>query len=444
MKSKIRVLFLLLSVIILMGCQESELEDIEHNGDGPKITGLSKEVYKYGDTLSVYGENFGEEQSGRFIEFQYLQEGEITSLTVDEYLVWSDTILTLVIPKGIDKGKIIIKGTLSNSYDIMIDKPFWLQVIDFLILASLFATAIYVYLRINKIWKRKHDKEVAESQSLTGLTILILNCILWGLYYIFVTFDQKSLLDTTFYLFEATLFFIIGTGVFVKGQRSTGFWKLVRQSLRLERKEANYLLKRVFKPKHADVIIDILHQLAMIDEELDEKEHEIITLFAKEWNIEYSVEKLNKSRISGTEDNYVRLRNSVQSYLEQEPPREQVAMLKDMIDALINADDKVTEEEALIADELLPSIEAYINQEAVLMKYHVIVVPQKPEHENRIVELLPDSVRIETAGGVAYSMGTFFSIKYADMICKQFRQQKLFTIVYSLDDSTVNNGNGNN
>lgn len=442
MKRKIRILLLLLFIVILTGCQQDELEDIEHYNEGPKITGLSKDVYKYGDTISVYGVNFGNERAGKYIEFQYLQEGSVTSLTAEEYILWSDTLLMLVVPEGIDKGKIIIKGTLSNTYDIEIAKPFWLKVIDFLILASLFATAVYVYLRINKIWKRKHDKEVAESQSLTGLTILILNCILWGLYYTFVTFDQKSLLDTTFYLFEASLFFIIGTGVFVKGQRSTGFWKLVKQSLKLERKEANYLLKRFFKPKHADIIIDILHQLAMIDDELDEKEQEIITLFAKEWNIEYSAEKLNRARVAGTEDNYVRLRNSVQSYLGQEPPREQVAMLKDMIDALINADDKVTEEEALIADELLPSIEAYINQETIFRKYHVIVVPQKPEHEHRIVELLPDSVRIETAGGIAYSMGTFFSIKYAEMICKQFRQQKLFTIVYSLDDSLENNGNG--
>jgi hypothetical protein len=310
--------------------------------------------------------------------------------------------------------------------------------IDIFVNISLVITLLYVYLRINKIWKRKNDREVAESQSLAGLTIYIINCILWVSYYIFVEPDTKSMLDTSIYIFEGSIFFLIGTGLWVKGQRSAGLWKLIRQSLKLERKEADYLLKRFFKPKHADVIINILHQLAMIDEELDDKEREIISIFAKEWNIDYSVEKLNKERTVGTEGNYIRLRNSVMNYLEQEPPIEQVAQLKDLIDELIKADDKVSAEEELISSELLPLIENYLTSENKIKKYHVIIVPQRPEHDLKIIELVPDSYKVETAGGVAYTMGTFYSYQYADMICRQFRQYNLFTIVHSLEEDKVN------
>jgi hypothetical protein len=48
---------------------------------------------------------------------------------------------------------------------------------------------------------------------------------------------------------------------------------------------------------------------------------------------------------------------------------------------------------------------------------------------------MPNAVKVRTAGGIAYSIGTFYSLTYADMICKQFRDQNLFTIVHTLDEN---------
>jgi len=420
--------FLILTTLLFSCSDDNNITGIDEGIYSAKITGISKNLFSFGDTLNIKGINFGHEQRDSYVEFDGSYDSDIS------YLLWSDTLISVVVPIDVEDGTVRIKQSISNSFNYSVDKPLWMQIIDYLINISLFVTIIYVYLRINKIWKRKQDREVAESQSLAGLTIYILNCILWIAYYIFIEKDIKSMLDTSIYIFEGSIFFIIGTGLFVKGQRYTGFWKLIRQSLKLERKEADYLLKRFFKPKHADVIINILHQLAMIDEELDDRELEILTLFAKEWNIDYNVERFNKERSLGTEGNYIRLRTSVLNYLKEEPPIEQVAQLKDLIDELIKADDKVTEEEELISAELLPLIEGYLNKEDAIKKYHVIIVPQKPEHENRIKDLVPDSVKVETAGGVAYSMGTFFSVKYADMICKQFRQHNLFTIVHTMEE----------
>jgi len=308
------------------------------------------------------------------------------------------------------------------------------DVVRFLIEMMIFISLLQVYLRINKIWKRKHEREVADSQSIFGLALLFVNCLTWMVYYFFIENDIRSLIDTSIMLIETSAFLLVSTGFFVKGQKRLGLKTLIKQALRLERKEADYLIKRFFKPQNAEVIINILHQLAMIDEELDSKEQELITLFAKEWNIPYSVEKLNKERFTGTEKNYIRLRNSVLDYLDREPPHEQIAQFKDMVHELIKADDKVTKEEELISTELLGLIDNYIQKEQKGDIYQVIIVPQRIEQETEIKDMLPDSQRIQTAGGIAYSIGTYYSQRYADMICRQFRKNNLFTIVYRIDD----------
>ena len=396
------------------------------------IEKLSEHEFTYGDTLFIHGKNFGAKRGNHYIQMGDASEGDI------QYLSWNDTLISIIVPKNIESGSIVIKQNVSNPYEFKVNKPFWLYIVDLLIKISLFVSLIYIYLKINKLWKRKHYKEVAESQSLAGLTIYILNCILWVVYYI-MQGDINSMFDTSIYIFEGSILFLIGTGIFVKGQRRMGLWNLIRQSLRIERNEADYLLKRFFKPKHADIIINILHQLAMIDEELDVKELKIITMFAKEWNIEYSPEKLNRERLGDTQKNYIRLRNSIENYLAQEPPVEQVGQLKDLINELIRADEKVTKEEALISDEILPLLDQYLNKENLIKKFNVIIVPQKPEHETKIKELMPNSIKINTAGGIAYSIGTFYSSAYANMICQQFRKHKLFTIVHNNEEIIESN-----
>jgi len=309
-------------------------------------------------------------------------------------------------------------------------KELFIEIIQWLVNFSLALTAIQTYLKVNKIWKRKHEREVADSQSIAGLLLLIFNCVLWILYYIYVETDLKSIADTSFYLFEAALFALISTGFFVKGQKGIGLMKLIKQAFRLEKKEANYLIKKFLKPSNAAVIIDILHQLAMIDDDLDPKEEELITAFAKEWNIEYNVSKLNEKRSTSSNNNYITLRHSVQTYLDSEPPTEQAAQLKDMMQTIIEADDEITAEEELISNELVGLVSSYISGVEAEV-YQVMVVPQVPDHHSSILTLMPNAEKREVSGGIAYSVGTFYSQKYAEMICDQYREEKLFTIVHS-------------
>jgi len=173
-----------------------------------------------------------------------------------------------------------------------------------------------MYLRANKIWKRKHERDVAESQSVAGISLLLLNCLLWIVYYI-VNDDYNSILDTSIIMMEATVFLLIGSGLWVKGKRGMSFYQLMKNALKLERKEADYLLKRFFKPLNAEKILNILHQLAMIDEELDPKELLLIQSFARNWNIEYNVEKFNEQNQRKSENTFIKLRKSMEDYLDR-------------------------------------------------------------------------------------------------------------------------------
>ena len=303
------------------------------------------------------------------------------------------------------------------------------DIIKIFIYLSLGLSLLQFYLRANKIWKRKHEKDVAESQSIAGLSLLMLNCLLWVVYYIMEQ-DYSSILDTTIIIAETSVFLLISTGFWVKRKQGLSFWALVKQALNLEKQEADYLLKKFFKPQKADMIINLLHQLAMIDENLDDKEKELIQMFAVEWNINYSPERLDIQRKESKENPYIRLRNSLTYYLSQDPPVEQAGQLQDLMNELIAVDEQVTIEEELIISELMGLIDSYLDIDRKREMYHVIIVPQDPSHEETIKKASPNSEKINTAGGIAFSVESFYSLKYAQMVCSEFRKKGLFTIVH--------------
>ncbi len=423
------LLMTILFLTLLTSCSDEKIAVKDTKEYSSKIDSVSPKDFAIGDTISIYGSKFGEEQSSNFIALKGDDENDGGYAEVEEYLEWSNEKITAVVPDGATTGEIFINSRMSNGYSFELNQSLFLTLIQLFVTLSIGITVIYIYLKINKIWKRKQEREVAEAQSLTGLFIFIMNCILWVIYYMTVETDFISALDTAVYIFEGSIFFLIGTGIFVKGQRKENLWLLIRRALKLERKEADYLLKKWFKPQNAESILHILHQVAMIDEEFDPKEQEIIQIFAKEWSIDYDWEKLEKERHASKDNSYMRLRRSLEDYLYREPPEEQVAQLKDMITTMIEADDKVTEEEALISSELLPMIENYLKKEKEIHEFNVLIVPQNPNQENAIKSLIPHAAKIHESGGEAFSVGTYYSHKYAEMMCDQYRELQFFTIV---------------
>ena len=61
---------------------------------------------------------------------------------------------------------------------------------------------------------------------------------------------------------------------------------MLGQALKLEGKESGDLITNMIRPKGAKKIIDILHKLAAIDDDIAQEEIDLINQFSEKWNIE--------------------------------------------------------------------------------------------------------------------------------------------------------------
>ncbi|MEH2122780.1 tellurite resistance TerB family protein [Nostoc sp.] len=161
------------------------------------------------------------------------------------------------------------------------------QLIFYLTFASLGFTITDIYLRANKLWKRKHDKTVAESISITAMFVSIVPGSVFTLNYLFVG-QWQGFIQEALYLLLVTFNISVGIELWVPGERHKSFFTLLKQALNLERKEVGDLAIALFKPPQHKTIIDILCQIALIDERLDERERKFIDTFAQKWGIEFS------------------------------------------------------------------------------------------------------------------------------------------------------------
>jgi hypothetical protein len=310
----------------------------------------------------------------------------------------------------------------------------FIKVLDGIIYLALAFALIEVYLKVNKIWKRKHEKEVAESQSLFGLGLSLFILIVWSIKYL-IQQDYASIVDNGIYLIETVVMIFIGTGLFVKENKGKKFLKLILQAIKLERKEATYLLNSLSGKKEAQDIINILHQLAWIDNDLDKNELKMIKDFAKAWNIEYDEKDKNLPNIPNEFSSKLQLlRNSLLIFLEGRPNKEQIAQLSDLLKNLINADRNVSEEEDIIFDELSAILNNYISENKKINYFHVLIVPQEKSHIDLIKQLRPNAEEVHTSGGIAFSLEKYLSGKYAEQMCQVYREQGLFTIVENIDN----------
>ncbi len=293
------------------------------------------------------------------------------------------------------------------------------------------------YLKANQIWKRKHERLVVESISVTAQLVSLFPLSIFSLNYLFQR-QYVGLMDSTIFATLAVFNIIVGMSFWVPGERKKGFWTLIKETLNLERKEAGDLAKSFLKPSGAQKIINILTQVAMIDEVLDPREKQFIQSFADHWNINFSWDSLTKNRIADTAINIINLRQDVTDYLATSPPQKQVSELKDIINALINIDEEVSEQEKLIMGELDGLLSGYISQQPNAARYHVIVVPQNQRQVQVVTTSLPELIRYEIGEGFAYHSSPFYSKEYANVISDGYRSLNLLSIVTFTLPSQIN------
>lgn len=301
------------------------------------------------------------------------------------------------------------------------------SVIKFLTYFAVLFTLIEFYLKVNKIWKRRSEPEVAASQSLIALAIGGFTSIIWVTNY-FLSQDWEGVGEYTIFLAETLIMMAIGTGIFVKfsGDDKLNLWGLIKKSLRLEKDEASFLLNTIIKPKNCDLILRILYKIAMIDSEYAENERKMLEAFAKEWDLE--IEDIYNTNLN-EQCKFMQIKEDFEAYLKLSPPKEQVAQLKDLVNSLVTADDTVAREEQMILDEVIPMLDIYLDDKQLKPQYLVIIVPQTEEQMQQTACISPNVEKIHSAGGVAYEVESFNSKLFAELMCDKYREQGLFTTV---------------
>ena len=311
---------------------------------------------------------------------------------------------------------------------------FFKLLIYYLAFASLGFSFAAAYLKIIKIWKRKHLRDVAESVSISGNIIDVVPLSVFALNYYFVS-QWQGLIDSAVWIVAGIILIVIGTGFWVEPKnKKKSLWRLLKEALHLEKKEVVNLTKALFKPSNKTLVIDILEQIAFIDHVLDQREKTFIQTFADSWDIRIDWDQITQKARSNEQFSYQELHGTLTKYLKTLPSYEQVAELGDTITALINVDDVVTQEEALALDEIRGLFSNYIEKDTEPLEFSVVLVPQKPEHEEKIQHLLPNIQKRKIAGGSAYVVDSFFSSDYASAVCNQYQALDLFTVTIANND----------
>ncbi len=294
----------------------------------------------------------------------------------------------------------------------------------------LIATLVIAYLGTNKIWKRKHEKSVAQSISLvaraisiaTNLTLLIQS---FSTIFIAVNFG--------IWLIVEIILVLIGSGLWVAGEQKKSFLQRVKEALKLESEEAGDLAKSLFLPSNADNVLTILGRLALVDNQLDQKEKEILQSFADDWKVNFDPDKIGHLEESDQFSSYDRLRKDLDEYLKLSPPDQQVSQLADIMQTLIKIDGDVSHEEELIVEELLGLINRYLDKHEEDNRFYIAIVPQDAEQETAIKSLITDTEKKKVAGGLAYVNGPYFSRKYSEILSEQYHALNCLAVVVSAD-----------
>ena len=160
--------------------------------------------------------------------------------------------------------------------------------------------------------------------------------------------------------------------------------------------------------------------------DIAQEEVDLINDFADRWRINIPDIKVGKPE---KVTNLVELKDLVQSYLDEKPDTEVAQNLVDLINMMAEADDEVTEEEAMAVGEFTGMIAHYVSQEegGSMDAYEVAIVPQNDEQTSSVRELLPNVESVQKQGGIIFIVGTFYSEDYANAVCSKYISLGLFT-----------------
>ncbi len=298
--------------------------------------------------------------------------------------------------------------------------------IEIMAYVSVAFMAIEIYLTLNKLWKRKHERVVAESISISAKFFSLLPLVVFTIDYI-MSGKAASIISNLLIIFFIFVQIAIGAGTWVAEEKNKSFWALLKQALSLESKEVGDLAGALFHPHNAERILKIISQVALADGVLAPKEREFIQSFADSWNIHIDFDHLMKD-VSPETVNYDSIRQTMLDFLNESPPHQQAMQLIDVLTILVKIDGNVETKEEMMLEELSGLVNRYIGNVDKSDVHYVAVVPQSEEQERAILNLVPQLSKKQIAGGNAFVTGPFYSEKYANIVCGQYRILNFFSV----------------
>ncbi len=301
-------------------------------------------------------------------------------------------------------------------------------VVDALTTASVVISLVTYYLAANKQWQVRHERAVAASISITSNGLYLLTSAFFALNMLLTAAPWQTMAETAFSLGNTVFMLAIGMSVWVPGERSKGLWRLLVESLRSERRHLGALAKALTHPSGSQMIIDILTQVATIDGVVDDREKAFIKVFADSWDIRIDWAEVARKGTAPAKQKFAQLRRDIEGYLDVTPPREQALQLADILVRLVNADEMVTEAEALITAELGALLEHY-GEEGERAIYEVHLVPQSPAQVEAMAVAFPNMKHRALASGPVGVAATCYSAEYAEVIRGQYAGHGVYTAV---------------
>jgi hypothetical protein len=301
----------------------------------------------------------------------------------------------------------------------------FLTIIEMLTTIAVVITAIRMYFTVNKMWKRKSDKEVCASISIFAYSLAIMVHLPMMIRFLFIEQKFEVAANEAVSIGAYFVIILIGSGIWVRENKHQGLFRLLLKSLRLEHKERGELVKSITRPSGATKIIKLLQKVASLDKDSGDSEIKIISDFATSWGIELPDWDLWRQK---GQSSLLGVRKSLEEYLDISPPDEQATELLDLLEIVIKADNIVTEDEELFLREATAIIHNYVSHEEPRKSYYVLMVPQSEQQVAAINDLFPDAEFVERRAGRVFIRGQYYSRHFAEAICTKYIQLGLFTI----------------
>jgi hypothetical protein len=298
------------------------------------------------------------------------------------------------------------------------------RLIEFLVAISVGISGVSNYLIVNKLWTRKSHKDVAESISISAAMLGLATGFPFLVQFSLLAPNPAAAVKAGMGIITGIIITMVGTGLWVTENRGERFGALFIRALKLEKKESTDLIKALAQPHGAKELMAVFRAMALVDKHVDERELEMMRLFAQRWRVDLPDLRVGEDETGG---DLMHLRRSAETYLASSPPAEQAQELLDVLHLFVQADERVTHEEEMVLEELAGMIGSYGGTRGEGGMHEVVIVPQDAKQTEAVQSLLPGIQPKIIRGGRVYSVGRFFSPRYADMVSQKYIDLGLFT-----------------